>query len=176
MEKDSNLKTAIDVLDQFYNDTALLLETIKGILINDYGYKHFRDNRVCWEGSTSLLHPESWLPASLCLYFRDKNKKDSYLSVLIMLKDCWDDYRKALDKYIIYGCKFDGVKNDNIYLLCKDSINKSRDPNYTCKNCGDYIEVDNEELFQSCKLFEQSLWGIKDVPKAKEFADKLAKL
>lgn len=177
MEKDLNftIKTAMDVLDQFYTDTASLLETIKDILIKDYGYKHIRDNQVCWEGSTSSVHSDGWLPVYLCLYLRDKDKEDSYIGVLILLKDCWN-YRRALTEYNIYGCKLDGVKNHNtVYWLCKDSA-ESNDPKFIRKECAGYTEVFCPELFQSCKIFKQSLWDIKDVLMAKKFASRLAKL
>lgn len=85
MSLDETIRSAIEVLDGFYKDTAAMLETLKGILINDYDYEDMSGNKIHRRGSSSIKKPLSWSPSFLSIsLIRNKNE---YISVAVPMKE-----------------------------------------------------------------------------------------
>jgi len=181
MDKDKNeaLRNAMKVLDVFYKDTAIMLEILKGILKNEYGYTDISGNAVCRKGSSSLKEPSRWTPLYLSVYL---NKGSEYISFAVPLKDFFKNEEPKQD-YYIYGCKFFNVKNpgDTMFKLSYYSVEApydaySRTPKDNYIGNDKSVEVKMEEHFDSGKCLIKSLWDMKDRQAVAEFAEQVSEL
>lgn len=173
MNKDETLASAMIVLDEFHKDTASMLEILKGILINEYGYKDSSGNSVCRSGSASLKEPSRWTPLYLSVYL---NKNTEYISFTIVLKDVFNNI-KPKENYNIYGCKFYGVinPNDKMYKLAYYSV-EAPYKEYNRKMIGSHVEIERKEYFDSGKCLIKSLWDMKDRQAVADFAKQVVDL
>ena len=175
MDKNKNetLRNAMKVLDAFYNDTAIMLEILKGILKNEYGYTDLTGNAICRKSSISLKKPSRWTPLYLSVYL---NKGAEYISFAVPLKNVFEN-EEPKEEYFIYGCKFYNVKNPNKKMdrLAYYSV-ESPSEKYIRNPKDDYLEVKMEEHFDSGKCVIRNLWDMKDRQAVADFARRLVAL
>lgn len=173
---DEVLESAMDVLNEFYKDTAVMLENLKGLIINERKYKDISGDRVCWEVSSSISHPEYWNPVYLSLWFQSGDDDEEFISITIILKEYWGN-QVPKKEYSIYGCKFhkviDHLKKYN-WLGIYSIENPSED--YKRIEKEDFVEVINPEHFGSCKIIKRSLWDMKDKQNVSDFVEQVTSL
>jgi hypothetical protein len=176
MDKNETLHSAIKVVDEFYKDTALMLETLKSALINEYNYEDKSVSRVWWEGSGMLQYPVYWSPAYLSLWLQNKEDDSIYISITITLKEYWNN-RIPKKEFIIYGCKFkDVVDSQNKYHCIGKDATENPQGGFKRTNMADYTEVESKEHFGSCRFIKRSLWDMKDRQAVADFAKQVDSL
>ena len=176
MNNNETLRSAMEVMDSFYKNTAIMLETFKGILVNDYGYNDIGGNRVCWECSRSISYPLYWIPPYLSLWFQNKVEKNVYISITITLKEYWKGGIPK-EEYFIYGCKYKDVVNPqkDYPWIGKDTV-ENPDDGITREVIDDFTEVEWKEYFGSGKFIKRSLWDMKDRQAVADFAKQVTEL
>lgn len=176
MTFDEVLESAMAVLNEFYKDTASMLENFKSIIVSEHRYKDIGGNRVCWEGSSSILYPAYWSPVYLSQWYQNEEDDEVFISITIILKDYWGN-QAPKKEYNIYGCKYykviDHLKKYNwlgIYSIeCPHESYKRIEKE-------EYIEVVNPKHFGSCKFIKRSLWDMKDSQVVADFAKQVSEL
>ena len=171
-DKNETLRNAMYVLDEFYKDTAIMIETLRGVLIKEYGYKDASGNPVCRKGSSSLKESTCWTPLYLSFFVK---KDTEYISFAIPLKNYFGN-NEPKQEYYIYGCKFFNVKKlDKLPLLAYHSV-ESPEEEYKKTPKDNFIAVEMEENFDSGKCIIKSLWDMKDRQAVADFAKQIVDL
>jgi len=164
-----NLNNAMSCLESFYKSAALLFQSAKDILINEYGYVEIRDSRLSYSFSTSIRNPNGWLPNSLCIYLKEKNS-DDYIALLTILKEPFSLDKKPVEDFYLYGFKiFNEKRWKTINRICRIAIFNPGQNKGTSQNKNGFIEVTFQEQTTKCKMTKCDLWAIDNINKLRDF-------
>lgn len=164
-----NLKNAMLCLESFYKPAALLFQSARDILINDYGYVEIRNSRLSYSFGASIRNPHGWLPNSLCIYLKEKNS-DDYIALLTILKEPFSLDKKPVEDFYLYGFKiFNEKKWKRINQICKKVIFNPGQNKGASQNQNGLIEVTYKEQTSQCKMTKCDLWAIDNINKLRDF-------
>ena len=155
-------------LDSFYKSAALLFQTAREMLIQNFNYIDVRDSRLAYTYSSAIRRPQEWLPQYLCIYLKHQ-KKDEYIALTIMLKNPYIPDNKPLEIFYLYGFKIVSKGETRIDRICRLAIINPDQSGIQYSDMGRYTDVKFVDKGHQCKMVKTNLWEIDNVEKLDRF-------
>ncbi len=176
VSNDKTLHDAMLALDSFYANAAVLMQTAKEMLVEQYGFEEARDARIAYSYGSSIRNPMDWLPSYLCLYVRKPDAGD-YISLLIALKNPYEANKPPLDSFYLYGFKFPGVRDiGRLDTLCRRAAMGPVSEEIRRVDKQGFSEISLLKQDVTCGMIRQRLWDISDAATLGEFIRRVVDL